>query len=189
METLTSYDNIEKELTNLLNQGCAVSPNEKLLRVNFIDNKNAVCKSVRLESLKGLSKEFKDKLPVRRYIQFTNRKTGKTETVNVDGIRYLAVIPKESSSRIYGLNVSIEMCWASEDSYNDFVDKLLVNGFWPSSVFMVYVNEVNMFGDILKRYPLEIHGGNGVTGEKLSSCLFGYINDTLFKLGEEIEIT
>jgi hypothetical protein len=75
------------------------------------------------------------------------------------------------------------MSWASENDYNNFIDKILVDNCWPS-YFIVYFNETNMFGVTLKRYPLEIHGGNDITKEKLSSCLFGYINDALFNFND-----
>lgn len=91
-KTLTSKDNIEKELTDFLNEGCIIKADRNRLRINFINDE--ICISVRLESLKGLSQEFKDKLPCSRYIQFINNKNGKMESIDVDHIRYLATIPK-----------------------------------------------------------------------------------------------
>lgn len=178
-ETLTSKDDIEKILTDFIKSGCIISPCPKKLRVNYFDRDRKTCKSIRLESLRSLSEEFKKNLVVRRYMQFKNTKTQKTEEIDIDDVKYIATINNQPEQRIFGLNVSIQMYWNNKNEYEVFLNKILDGTKWPSSVFIIHIVESNMTGEILKRYPVEIHGGNGFDNNK--SCLFGYVNDSLFK--------
>jgi len=61
-QTLTTKDNVVEILTDLMNNGCKVVPNEKKLRLKFIDKDETICYSIRLESLRLQPLEFRKRI-------------------------------------------------------------------------------------------------------------------------------
>lgn len=178
-QKLTTRDNLIDIIGECLEQKWDILSNEKMLRLDFVNKDKTICRSARIESLRTLPKEMLQKIICRKYVEYFDNK-GNLAEKKIRGV-YINGIFNDPNSFFHGVNLTLTVLHDDSDDYDDFLKSLLTkDGKWPQNEIKMNIVERNFFGDIICRYPILVHGGNGY--ESGYSCLHAQLG--LFELFE-----